>query len=222
MMLAMRRDAEDDEAEGARVIPISERALFERHRRGERGAFAQLVSALRARVFGYLTRCGVPVVERDDLFQEVFLRVHRASTVQAAVEGDGELEPAPATGPLVPWVLTITVNVVRSHFRKVGVRAIVSHVGSAGEDVASAERSPESALSTKQSTAWLEAAVLALPLEQREAIVLCAVDGLEVAEAARVLGAPLDTIKTRLRRARLALAEARARQTLVHQREESR
>ena len=68
----------------------------------------------------------------------------------------------------------------------------------------------------------LDRAVLALPLEQREALVLCAVEGMELAEAARVLGAPIDTVKTRLRRARLALAEARARVGLVESREGSR
>ena len=51
---------------------------------------------------------------------------------------------------------------------------------------------------------------------------LCAIEGMEISEAAHALGAPLDTIKTRLRRARVALAEARARAGLAQAREESR
>lgn len=228
MMLAMRRVDDDEEAGGARVIPISERALLSRHQRGERDAFPQLVHAWRARVYGYLTRCGVPASDRDDLFQDVFLRVHRAVHTSppaggSGVTGDsGEDVALPASGTLVPWLMTITVNVVRSHFRKVGVRSVVVLDEDAGHDVASSVRGPEGELAARQTTQWIERAVLALPLEQREALVLCAIEGMEISEAAQALGAPLDTVKTRLRRARLALADARARQGLVEQREESR
>lgn len=223
MMLAMRRVTDEDEAEGARVIPISDRVLFERYRRGERDCFAQLVHAWRARVYGYLTRCGVPASERDDLFQEVFLRVHRAAGREGAVAPlDDATDVLPEHGSLVPWVMTITVNVARSHFRKVGVRSVVALDDRVGEHTESLVRAPDQELAGRETAAWIERAVLALPLEQREALVLCAIEGVEIGEAARALGAPLDTVKTRLRRARLALAEARARVGLVETREESR
>ncbi len=215
MMLPMRRAPEQDDTEGARVIPISDRVLFERHRRGDPAAFPALLGALRARVFGYLTRCGVSAVDRDDLFQEVFLRVHRAGS------SSGDDSDAGPSGPLAPWVMTITVNVVRSHFRKASVRSVVTLEASPDEHAAT-DRGPESALAGKQTTAWLEQALLELPLEQREALLLCSVEGLELADAARALGAPLETVKTRLRRARVSLAEARSRLALRTEREESR
>ncbi len=65
-------------------------------------------------------------------------------------------------------------------------------------------------------------AILKLPLEQREALVLCAVEGLELADAAEALGVPGDTVKTRLRRARMSLAEARSRLAVRAEREEAR
>jgi RNA polymerase sigma-70 factor (ECF subfamily) len=225
MMLAMRRVTDEDQTEGARVIPISDRALFERYRRGERECFAQLVHAWRTRVYGYLTRCGVPASDRDDLFQEVFLRVHRAAGPKDAAPVDPTDDAhavLPEHGSLVPWVMTITVHVARSHFRKVGVRSVVALDDRVGEDTASPARAPDQEIAGRETAAWIERAVLALPLEQREALVLCAIEGMEVAEAARALGAPLDTVKTRLRRARLALAEARTRAGLVQVREESR
>src|SRR5262245_53492967 len=86
--------AEADGA-GARVIPLGDRALLERHRGGDRAAFKELVAAFRAPVYGYLTRCGVNPSDRDDLFQEVFLRVHRAAT------------DAPPVGPVAPWLFAI-------------------------------------------------------------------------------------------------------------------
>ncbi len=158
MMLAMRPVQETGDGEGARVIPISDRVLFDRHRRGDRAAFPALVGEFRARVFGYLTRCGVTSVDRDDLFQEVFLRVHRAgsATSSEAVAGTDGVEDEAPTGALAPWIMTITVNVVRSHFRKVSVRSVVALDASPEDGVASTDRGPESALAAKQTTLWLE------------------------------------------------------------------
>ena len=47
-----------------------------------------------------------------------------------------------------------------------------------------------------------------LPERQREAIVLHAIEGLRYREVAEVLGVPLNTVKTLIRRARLTLAQA--------------
>lgn len=199
---------------GARVIAISERVLLERHRRGDPDAFPAFMAAFRAPVFGYLTRCGVAAADRDDLFQEVFLRVHRA----AGPTGTSELP----TGPVAPWLFTIAVNLVRSHFRKASVRKIMTLDGSAGETTAAHGESPERALESREKLAWLEAAIARLPLEQREALVLSTIEGLELAEVAIALEVPVETVKTRVRRARLALAEARTRASVRAEREESR
>lgn len=148
------------------------------------------------------------------MFQEVFLRVHRA----AGPSGTSELP----TGPVAPWLFTIAVNLVRSHFRKATVRKGTTLEANAGEATASATESPERALDTRQKMAWLEAAIAKLPLEQREALVLSTVEGMELAEVAAALEVPVDTVKTRVRRARLALAEARARASIRAEREEAR
>lgn len=240
MMPAMAADgAEEERGEaGARVVALSsrarpsatspaptspprppvgagiDRALLERHRAGDPEAFPALVAAFRAPVFGYLTRCGVRPADRDDLFQEVFLRVHRAASPGASSELP--------TGPVAPWLFTIVVNLVRSHFRKATVRKGTTLDADAGERTETSEVSPERALETREQLAWIEAAMAKLPLEQREALVLAGIEGLELAEAALVLDVPVDTVKTRVRRARLALAEARARAGIVAAREEGR
>ncbi len=195
------------------MIAISERVLLERHRRGDPDAFPALVAAFRAPVFGYLTRCGVSAADRDDLFQEVFLRVHRA----AGPDGTSDLP----TGPVAPWLFTIAVNLVRSHFRKAGVRKIMTLDADAGSHTAASTTAPDRALESRRDLAWLEAAMQKLPLEQREALVLSSIDGLELAEIAAALEVPVDTVKTRVRRARLALAEARARAGVRAEREEA-
>ena len=66
--------AKDDAGAG------DERELLLRHLGGEPGAFADLVSRYRAPVYSYLLRCGVAEPDRDDLFQEIFIRIHRSAS----------------------------------------------------------------------------------------------------------------------------------------------
>lgn len=56
-----------------------------------------------------------------------------------------------------------------------------------------------------------ERALLRLPAEQREALVLTCIEGLTFAEAAEVLGIPAGTVMSRSARGRIALAEALGR-----------
>src|SRR5205085_6907941 len=85
---------------------LSEAELLPRHCRGDGDAFPALLQAFRAPVYGYLVRCGVAEGTRDDLFQEIFLKVH---------QGAGHYSPG---RPLKPWLFTIVANCVRDHFRR--------------------------------------------------------------------------------------------------------
>ncbi len=186
----------------ADVIPLSRadaaRTLLERHRAGEREAFVELMTMFSSPVYGYLTRTGVRASERDDLFQEVFCKVHRASQ-----------KKMPA-GPVKPWILRIAVNTARDHFRRAKVRSVVKLDADAGE----AERPAPGAdaeLAARETARFLEEAIQRLPIAQREALLLASVAELGVKGAAEVLEVPRETVKTRLRRARATLALAMQR-----------
>lgn len=194
-MAAMGGAAETTEAD------VRERATS-----GPAPSLAALIASHKAPVYGYLARSGVAPADRDDLFQEIFLKVH------------GAIASAPADA-VVPWLFAIVVNTVRSHFRKARVRSIVKLDGSLEPDAATGEPGPDRALEAQRTAAWLDAQIARLPLEQREALLLCAIEGLDLADAAEALGAPVETVKTRLRRARLALAEARAKMSMREERE---
>lgn len=167
---------------------------------------AELIATHKAGVYGYLSRSGIAPADRDDIFQEVFLSAHRA------------LKSAPKDA-ITPWLFTIVVNAVRTHFRKARVRSIVRLIEAPEDRVATSDPGPDRQLEARRMAAWVDLQITRLPLEQREALLLCAVEGFELADAATVLGAPVETIKTRLRRARLALAEAHAKTTLREDRE---
>jgi RNA polymerase sigma-70 factor (ECF subfamily) len=177
-----------------RVAQLEERQLLLRHRRGDATAFAELVRGYRSAVYSYLVRSGVPEGERDDLFQEIFLRVHRSATRYEA------------SRPLHPWIFTIVANAVRNFWRGRRVRELTS--GEPPADVVDGAPLGSTVAEKRQTVAFVEGRIAELPATQREVLLLVSVEGLSLKDAAAMLATPLNTVKTRLHRARLALAQA--------------
>ena len=186
---------------------LEEGQLLVRHRGGDAEAFAELVARYRRPVYSYLVRCGVEEAARDDLFQEVFTHIHRAAATYQPER------------PVKPWVFAIVANVVRGHYRKARVREIVV----SAPDPQQSDSAPDShqLAEARETAAWIERAVAALPFSQREVVVLCCIEQLPQDDVAATLGMPVNTVKTHLRRARIALAQALARRTAVLRREVS-
>src|SRR6202030_2473062 len=57
--------------------PVNERELVERCRRGDEGAFQELVDGYKNLVFALIARTVQDRTRADDLAQDVFLRIHR-------------------------------------------------------------------------------------------------------------------------------------------------
>jgi len=176
---------------------------------GDRDAFELFVRRWADVVYATITRSGVTGADRDDLFQEVWIKVARA-----ARSFDGARAVA-------PWLLTIVMNAVRDarRSRAAGEAARTDALDIERVDPAPAPRDHVEAVETAE---WLAEAVADLPDGQREAVVLCAVQGRSQAEAAEALGVPVNTVKTSLRRGRMALAQALARRRTVAAREGGR
>ena len=179
-------------------IPADERELLLRHRLGDSEAFAGLVAGYRRPVYSYLVRCSIAETDRDDLFQDIFIKIHRSA---AQYQDDR---------PLHPWLFTIVANTVRTYHRKKKVREMVFAEASEREPHAATPDGERQAMA-KQTAAWLEQEIQKLPLAQREVLILTCIENLPQKEVAEVLGLPINTVKTNLRRARLALIARRAR-----------
>lgn len=169
-----------------------ERDWLLEHAAGDRQAFARLVEAYRAPVYSYLVRNGVAEADRDDLFQELFIRVHRAAS---------SYNPA---RPVAPWLFTIVANAVRNHLRTRRVRELVFRDREKNEPADPAE-SPDERIEERENRAWLEDEIRRLPRAQREALLLTYVKPMPRNQIAAALGIPINTLKTNLRRARLEL-----------------
>jgi RNA polymerase sigma-70 factor, ECF subfamily len=188
--------------EAGETVRADARRLLLRHRAGDAEAFAELVVEYRAPVYSYLARCGIQTEDRDDLFQEVFIRIHRAA------------DSYDAERPLHPWIFTIVSNAVRTHVRKRRVRQLV--FGDAGGDAGAALADPapdgERRTAARETAAFVERQLRRLRLVQRQVVLLACVEKLPLKDVAAVLEIPVNTVKTHLRRARLALAGALARE----------
>jgi len=176
------------------AAPPDERKLLSRHLGGDAYAFADLVSLLRAEIYTYLVRSGFDPSVRDDLFQEIFLTIHRnASKYDSSY-------------PLRPWVFTIVVNTVRTHLRKVKASKLVYEAQTA--DRRAEQDSAEDFQIAAETRAWIEEELKKLPAEQREVMLLCCIKGLEQKDVAHAAKMPVNTVKTHLRRARIALTKS--------------
>ena len=183
-------------------IPLDERELLLRHRLGDSDAFAELVAGYRRPVYSYLVRCGVAETDRDDLFQDIFIKIHRAA---AQYQDDR---------PLHPWLFTIVANTVRTYYRKKKVREMVFAEASELEPQAATADGERLAMA-RQTAAWLEQEIQKLPLAQQEVLILTRIESLPQKDVAEALNLPIGTVKTNLRRARLALIARLARHNAI-------
>lgn len=170
------------------------------HRDGDHQAFPKLVQEYRAPVFGYLVRGGVAEGDRDDVFQEIFIKIHRAA---------GQYQ---SDRPLHPWLFTIVANTVRTYHRKQRLKRLL-HAEPAEQEPKDPSPTGERRLEAKEAVAWLEKALGGLPLAQREVLILASIENWKLQEIATALELPINTVKTHLRRARLRLIEGWARRS---------
>ncbi len=173
------------------------RQWLRQHCEGDKTAFPQLMQWLRQPIYNYLIRCGIDAAHRDDLFQDIFLKIHHAAS---------SYQP---NRPLKPWVFTIAANTVRNHFRTENKRRTVPW-DQQHEQQPDPSPGTEQTVAAKQATSWLEQSIARLPLMQREVLVLVSIQGMALKQAASTLNIPLNTVKTHLRRARMTLLKARA------------
>jgi RNA polymerase sigma factor (sigma-70 family) len=181
--------------------------LIAQHLAGDPLAFGELMDLLGPPLFGYLLRSGLPRPEAEDLYQETFLRLHRSA------------RRYDATRSARVWAFAIARNLVRSHFRKRKVRRIMTglwrrapgsdpHAGPLEIEAVDPAAGAEQIVGDRQQLARVSAALGDLPEGPRQALILCRLQGLSLEETAEVLGAPVATVKTWIRRGRLRLAEA--------------
>jgi RNA polymerase sigma-70 factor (ECF subfamily) len=165
----------------------------------DEAALAQLYDRYRAILFGLLMRILNNREEAEDVLQEVFLQVWRK-----AADFD-ENRGRPFT-----WLVTLARSRGIDRLRTLASRERVAEAGARefSEEISDAATD---ALKSEQR-GLVSDALAKLPDEQKRPIMLAYFDGLTQSEIATRLGAPLGTVKTRMRTGMIRLRELLAGQ----------
>jgi RNA polymerase sigma factor RpoE len=175
--------------------------LVERAQRGEKQAFDQLVAKYQRKLGRLLSRFIRDPAEVEDVAQEAFIKAYRALP---SFRGDSAF---------YTWLYRIGINTAKNYLVAQGRRAPTS-TGYDSEEAETFEdadqlrdiNTPESLLHSKQIGETVNAAMEALPEELRTAIVLREIEGLSYEEIARIMDCPIGTVRSRIFRAREAVA----------------
>jgi len=169
--------------------------------------FAQVYEAHVRFVWRTLRRLGVPDKDCDDAVQDVFLVVHR------------RLDEFRPEAPLKHWLFRITSRIARDYRRSGRRKDPAQHglIPVAGDEHAdSQQRSPVDAAERSAAARLIHEMLQQLDDSKREAFILAELEQMTAPEIAQTLDIPLNTVYSRLRRARLdfeaALGQHRERQ----------
>jgi RNA polymerase sigma factor (sigma-70 family) len=181
------------------VIPTldleQQAALVQAVARGERRAFEQLYALFFRPLSGYLLRMVRDSSLVEELVDDTFFEAWKHA---ARFRGDSKLST---------WLFGIARNRALNALRALKP----PHDELEDEQIfADSAQAPDRQASRRQTAQALAGALADLPADQREALELVLHQGLSYEEAAQVLRAPLNTVKTRVFHARRKLREALA------------
>jgi RNA polymerase sigma-70 factor (ECF subfamily) len=172
--------------------------LVERCLRKEAGAWETVVNSHEKRIFNLCYRFTRHREDAEEFTQEVFLRVYQNLK---AFRAD--------SGCLQNWILRLGRNLLIDFYRqKLRFRGTLGTEGLQEIDIEDQNTpSPYRAAEQNENTRFLMSGLDELSSGTREAIILRELDGLSYDEIGKLMRAPVGTVKSRVSRGRLKLAE---------------
>ncbi|MGE0875737.1 MAG: RNA polymerase sigma factor RpoE [Burkholderiales bacterium] len=182
---------------------------------GDKRAFGLLVEKYQRKLVRLLSRYIRDAAEVEDVAQEAFIKAYRALP---AFRGESAF---------YTWLYRIGINTAKNHLVATGRRAPTSTEVEAedAEGLDEGEQlrdinTPESVLLSKEIAATVNGAIDELPEELRTAIQLREMEGMSYEDIARIMDCPIGTVRSRIFRAREAIAVKLA--PLVDKRQDKR
>jgi RNA polymerase sigma-70 factor (ECF subfamily) len=174
-----------------------EREVIDRVLAGDRSAFEELVRRYQRLVAHLVARMVDDPRDREEICQDVFLRVHRRL---GTFRGESKLSV---------WIAR---NAYRTALNRLEQRRLLllddlAARDAARETAAAAAPTPLEEVEAEEVRSFLRREIGALPPHHRAVVTLYHLEGLGIAEIAQVTGRPEGTIKSDLFRARARLKE---------------
>ena len=178
--------------------------LVERVKLGDVRAFEMLVVKYQRRIERLIGRMVRDVDLVQDIAQETFIRAYRA------------LPQFRGESAFYTWLYRIAVNSAKKALLDMKRDPLVSETSmrsdedeeenSRAESELTDGETPEALLASKEIAAAVNSAIEALSDELRQAITLREIEGLSYEEIAEVMNCPIGTVRSRIFRARDAIA----------------
>ncbi len=179
-----------------------DRQLVARAQRGDKQAFSLLVEKYQRKLARLLSRFIRDPAEVEDVTQEAFIKAYRALP---AFRGDSAF---------YTWLYRIGINTAKNYLMAIGRRAPTSTEVEAEEAEGFDEgeqlrdiNTPESVLLSKEIAETVNATIEKLPEELRKAIQMREIEGMSYEDIAQAMDCPIGTVRSRIFRAREAIAE---------------
>ncbi|MCI4646441.1 MAG: sigma-70 family RNA polymerase sigma factor [Hyphomonadaceae bacterium] len=163
---------------------------------GNRLAQSALVTRHMPRVYGLAYRMLRDTALAEDITQEAFLRAWKV------------LPGWEPRAKFSTWLHQVTLNLCRDHYRKKREQIMEELPERVDPDLR-----PEDRLDQTQRTEWIMTAIDTLPDRQKEALILCALEGHTNISAAEVMGVSVEAIESLLSRGRRKLKGLMKEQT---------
>lgn len=171
--------------------------LLKRSAKGDEDAFTQLYRRHQAQIYRFALRMTGQAWAAEEIVQDVFMTLVR--------------EPKkfdPDRGALGAFLYGVARNRVMKHLERQPREFPLEVRNEEGEakvvDIAD-QRTPAHLAEMRERREQVRSAVLALPPEFRETVVLCELEELSYEEAAKILECPVGTVRSRLHRGRALL-----------------
>jgi RNA polymerase sigma-70 factor (ECF subfamily) len=176
--------------------------LVERVQRGDKHAFDLLVNKYQRKLGRLISRFVRDPAEAEDVTQDAFIKAYRA------------LPGFRGESAFYTWLYRIGINTAKNHLLANKRRAPTSTPFDAEESESFEDASllrevntPENELMSKQVVGVVQASLQQLPEDLRSALTLREIEGLSYEEIALVMDCPIGTVRSRIFRAREAVAE---------------
>lgn len=175
--------------------------LVERVQAGDQEAFGLLVSKYQRKLLRLVMRLVRDPAEAEDVAQEAFIKAYRA------------LPNFRGESAFYTWLYRIGVNTAKnwlvSHSRRMPTMSDITGDDTEGMEegiLLRDDETPDRVLMSRQIGETVNAAMDALPDDLRTAISLREIEGLSYEEIAQVMDCPIGTVRSRIFRAREAIA----------------
>ena len=179
-------------------IDLQERddVLLRRSAKGDEDAFAEIYRRYQAPLYRFALRMTGSAWAAEEVVQEIFMTLVR--------------EPKkydPRRGALGAFLYGVARNRVLKHLERAPRELSLENTENSSKTQAYATDplTPAHWAELRERRDQVRSAVLELPVEFREAVVLCELEEMSYEEAARALECPVGTIRSRLHRGRALL-----------------